>query len=182
MIRINYTREMELQDELWGIHEENHETMRRLFKELYRDAVSKGYTGGMSTCLHDGIMIAEVYKTDEDRRMGEVFIASRCRPLRFFLEREVNKPKDSEESLRDRVQGSLIRQGRGDTTLKELEEIMQIFRGELLETMIEENLDLTDLDRWVALEQLLGHILDYKAFKDIGRAMYENDIEVLEID
>lgn len=185
MIKLNYTEEMRRQDNLWAMEDEDYDIMRELYRELYRDAVSNGYTGGMEIYMGEDEVIASVYRSRREKEEGHFNTFGNCKGLKYFLESELNKTieeKQSEESLGDRVREDMIRQGREFMTVVHLSSVMKSFSEDKLETMLAEELDLIDLDRWVALEELMGIELEYKEYADIERAMYKNDIEILELE
>lgn len=85
--------------------------------------------------------------------------------------------KSEYEKLREDVVNLLEKQSREDF----VDDIIEYFSLEKLETMIEKNIDLVDMDRWVAMEKLVKCDLKWDEAIGIINKMWEYDIEILEL-
>lgn len=84
---------------------------------------------------------------------------------------------DDAKELKAKLQSLLKAQGREDMA----DDIMKDFTLDKINTMVNENIDLIDMDRWVLIENLLKRSITFKDAMFIANKLWEQDIEVLEI-
>lgn len=79
----------------------------------------------------------------------------------------------------NKLKNALIEQGR-DYSDEMVREVMNTFRDEQIDAIIT-GLDITEVDRWILLEKLIGAELEPLVALDIINKFYEHDIDVLDL-
>ena len=79
----------------------------------------------------------------------------------------------------NKLKNALIEQGR-DYSDEMVREVMNTFRDEQIDAIIT-GLDITQVDRWILLEKLIGAELEPLVALDIINKFYEHDIDVLDL-
>ena len=82
--------------------------------------------------------------------------------------------------LKEKLTKVLNNQGR-DYNDFQIHCIIEDFREEQINAMLEVDLDLTDLDRWKALERIVGIELECSEAMGIINKFWEYDIDVIDI-
>lgn len=85
--------------------------------------------------------------------------------------------KTDKNILRGELDFILKRQGFCYTS----NDIIDVFSIYKLNEMIKNNIDLVDMDRWNAIEDMLGKEISFSDAMHIANKLWEEDIEVLEL-
>ena len=93
MVKLNYTNEMQKQDELWKSEKEDLDIMEYLFNQIILEARELGFNGYVNIYQANGECICEVYDNKEEYQkccngeIGNEFIFGYCKPLIACLEK-----------------------------------------------------------------------------------------------
>lgn len=72
MIKLTYTEEMRKNDEIWKVEKEDVELMKRLYEEIYQEALSKGFNQLIFIYDYNNEALVEVYLDEEDKELCEL--------------------------------------------------------------------------------------------------------------
>lgn len=89
MIRLNYTEEMEKQDELWKTENEDLDIMKKCYEEILNEARVHGFNGFFNIYTLDCECVCEIYNNEDEYKQGKEteFIFGYCKPLIDCLEK-----------------------------------------------------------------------------------------------
>lgn len=79
----------------------------------------------------------------------------------------------------NKLKNALTEQGR-DYSDEMVREVIDIFRDEQIDAIVT-GLDITEVDRWILLEKLIGTELEPLVALDIINKFWEHDIDVLDL-
>ena len=79
----------------------------------------------------------------------------------------------------NKLKNALTEQGR-DYSDEMVREVIDIFRDDQIDAIVT-GLDITEVDRWILLEKLIGTELESLVALDIINKFWEHDIDVLDL-
>ena len=79
----------------------------------------------------------------------------------------------------NKLKNALINQGR-DYSNEMVREVMDIFRDDQIDAILT-GIDITEVDRWILLEKLIGTELEPLVALDIINKFWEHDVDVLDL-